>query len=208
MCGRYAIAEADMAVLRERFVVQEPFGTFSPAHNVKPTQAAPVVVTQNGARHLATMRWGLIPPWAKDPAIASKTFNARAETVADKPSFRHAFRRRRCLIPATGFYEWQKEGRRKVPFEFVVGDGELFAFAGLYETWQSPTGEAVKTYTLITTTPNELVAAVHNRMPVILPRDVEAVWLDSHIEDATLLQSLLVPYPAEAMQMRAVDRAL
>ncbi len=208
MCGRYTTTNTDAGVLRERFAVQQGLETFVPSHNVKPTQDAPVVLARSTDRALASMRWGLIPPWAKDATIASKTFNARAETVGDKPSFRHAFRRRRCLVPATGFYEWQTEGRRKVPYQFVVGDGELFAFAGLYETWQSPSGEKVQTYTIITTNPNDLVAPIHNRMPVILPRDVEAVWLDPQFEDTDYLQSLLVPYPADAMQMRHVDGTL
>ncbi len=208
MCGRYATTNTDAGVLRERFAVQQGLETFVPSHNVKPTQDAPVVLACGTDRELASMRWGLIPPWAKDATIASKTFNARAETVADKPSFRHAFRRRRCLVPATGFYEWQQDGRRKVPYQFVVGDGDLFAFAGLYETWQSPSGENVQTYSIITTDPNDLVAPIHNRMPVILPRDVEAVWLDPQFEDTDYLQSLLVPYPADAMQMRPVDSML
>ncbi len=208
MCGRYAVAAPDAAVLRERFAVQQALETFTPAHNVKPTHVAPVVILHEGNRNLATMRWGLIPPWAKDAAIANKLFNARAETVADKPSFRHAFRRRRCLVPATGFYEWQQEGRRKVPYEFAIGDGDLFAFAGLYESWRDPRGETLHTYTIITTTPNELVAPIHARMPVILPRDHESVWLDPQFEDTTYLQALLVPYPADTMQMRPVDRPL
>ncbi len=208
MCGRYSTTNTDAAVLRERFAVQHGLETFVPSSNVKPTQEAVVVTSQDGHRDLVAMRWGLIPRWAKDATIASRTFNARAETVADKPSFRHAFRRRRCLVPATGFYEWQHEGRRKVPYQFIVGDGEVFAFAGLYETWQSPSGENVQTYTIITTTPNDLVAPVHNRMPVILPRDTEAAWLDPQFEDTAYLQSVLVPYPADAMQMCPVAGTL
>jgi putative SOS response-associated peptidase YedK len=208
MCGRYAIATTDGAVLRERFAVQRAVEPLPPSENVKPTQAAPVVIARDDECELVAMRWGLIPPWAKDSSIASTTFNARAETVAEKPTFRHAFRRRRCLVPATAFYEWQQDGRRKVPFAFVVGDGELFALAGLYATWHSPSGEPVQTYTILTTTPNELVAPVHNRMPVILSPDVEAAWLDPHLEDTAYLQSLLVPFPADAMHMRSVDRRL
>lgn len=208
MCGRYSTADTNTTTVRERFVVQQGLDMFRRAPNVKPTQDGNVVIERNGDRAVELMRWGLIPPWAKDTTIASKTFNARAETVADKPSFRHAFRRRRCLVPATGFYEWQQTGKHKVPYQFVVGDGELFAFAGLYETWHSPSGDVVHTYTIITTTPNDLVAPVHNRMPVILPRDVEAIWLDPYVEDDTYLQSLLVPYPAEEMQMKAVRGSL
>lgn len=204
MCGRYTTTNTDAAVLRERFAVQRSIEAFTPSHNVKPTQDAPVVIARDGDRELASMRWGLIPAWAKEATIGGKMFNARAETVAEKPSFRHAFRRRRCLVPATGFYEWQADGRHKVPREFVVGDGEVFAFAGLYETWRNPGGDPIHSYAIITTTPNELVAPIHNRMPVILPRDTEAVWLDPDFEDVGFLQSLLVPFPADAMQMRTV----
>ena len=208
MCGRYSTADTDPTALRERFVVKQGLDMFRRAPNVKPTQDSTVVIERNGDRALELMRWGLIPPWAKDATIASKTFNARAETVADKPSFRHAFRRRRCLVPATGFYEWQQAGKHKVPYQFVIGDGELFAFAGLYETWHSANGDAVHTYTIITTTANDLVAPVHNRMPVILPREVEAIWLDPRLEDDSSLQSLLVPYPAKEMQMKPVSGSL
>lgn len=208
MCGRYSTADIDTAVLRERFAVQHGLETFTPSNNVKPTQESAVVVLQQGRPDLVAMRWGLIPPWAKDASIAGKTFNARAETVADKPTFRHAFRRRRCLVPATGFYEWQQEGRRKVPYEFIVGDRDLFAFAGLFETWKGPTGETFQTYTIITTTPNELVAPIHNRMPVILPRSAEAIWLDPAFEDTGYLHSLLVPYPAAEMQKCPVNGTL
>jgi putative SOS response-associated peptidase YedK len=154
------------------------------------------------------MRWGLIPPWAKDASIASKLFNARAETVAEKASFRNAFRKRRCLVPATGFYEWRTEGKTKTPFRFVVDDGAPFAFAGLHETWRDHAGETIQSYTLITTTPNELVAPIHNRMPVILTRDAEEIWLDPGFEDADYLQSLLVPYAADAMDMEQVEGSL
>ncbi len=208
MCGRYAIAVPDAAVLRERFAVQQGLETWTPSQNLKPTQAAPVVVIRNDARELTVMRWGLIPTWAKDAKIGNNMFNARAETVADKPSFRAAFRRRRCLIPATGFYEWRQEDRRNVPYEFFVDDGEVFAFAGLYEAWRDPRGETLWSYTIITTTPNELVAPIHNRMPVILPYEHESLWLDPQFEDVTHLQSLLAAYPADRMRMRPVDRAL
>lgn len=208
MCGRYSTGNTDAASLRERFAVQQGLESLRPSSNIKPTQDAPVVIARDGDRELTLMRWGLIPAWAKDTMIGSKTFNARAETVAEKPSFRQAFRRRRCLVPGTGFYEWQGEGRHKTPYRFSVGDDEIFAFAGLYETWRQPTGELLYTYTIITTTPNELVAPVHNRMPVILPRDAEAMWIDPGFEDTDHLQALLAPYPADAMQMQPVDGAL
>jgi putative SOS response-associated peptidase YedK len=208
MCGRYSTTNTTSAALRERFAVQHGLETYQPSANVKPTQDAPVVLIHDGERELAEMRWGLIPAWAKDVAIGSKMFNARAETLAEKPSFRHAFRRRRCLIPATGFYEWQAHGREKIPHRFIVGNGDVFAFAGLYESWRSGDGEPIHSFTIITTTPNEMVAPVHNRMPVILPRAAEAVWLDPQFEDTAYLQSLLAPFPVELMQMQPVEHPL
>lgn len=208
MCGRYSTEGIATTDLRERFAVQHVQESVVPSHNVKPTQDAPVIIMHDGERELTAMRWGLIPAWAKDATIAGKLFNARAETVSDKPSFRSALRRRRCLVPATGFYEWQQQGRRKVPCQFVVGAGDLFAFAGLYETWRDPSDQTVHSYTIITTTPNELVAPIHNRMPVILPRDAEALWIDPQFEDTAHLQALLTPYPADAMHMRPVDGSL
>lgn len=204
MCGRYALTVDDGAVLRERFAVQRLPATLNASANIKPTQSAPVVLQGTDARELVLMRWGLIPAWARARASSAPLFNARAESVADKPAFRAALRRRRCLVPATAFYEWRAEGRRKVPYAFVVGDDELFALAGLYEVWRDDTGAAVWSYTIITTTPNALVAPVHDRMPVILPREHEALWLDPQVEDGALLRELLVPYPAERMRLRPV----
>ena len=208
MCGRYSSDGIDVSALAERFDVQNTLEEFVPNHNIKPTQDAPVVVERDGNRELALMQWGLIPGWAKDPKIGYKMFNARAETVGEKPAFKSSFRRKRCLIPATGFYEWQHEGRGKVPYLFTVGDHEIFGFAGLYDSWRAPNGEVLYTYTLITTMPNELVAPVHNRMPVILPRDKEQLWIDPELEDPHFLQSLLEPYPADLMQMTKVEGKL
>jgi len=179
-----------------------------PNHNIKPTQDAPIIVEHDGAREFQLMQWGLIPFWAKDPKIGSKMFNARAETVGEKPSFKSSFRRKRCLVPAAGFYEWKAEGRGKVPYLFSVGDNEIFGFAGLYDTWRLPNGETLRTYTIITTAPNELVAEVHDRMPVILPRAQEQIWLDASVEDPYFLQSLLEPYPADLMKMTKIEGKL
>lgn len=208
MCGRYTSEGVDIPTLVERFNAQNTPEAYQPNHNIKPTQDAPVVLEHDGEREVHLMRWGLVPPWAKDPKIGYKMFNARAETVGEKPAFKSAFRRKRCLVPATGFYEWKTEGRGKTPYLFTVGDHELFGFAGLYDTWRTPNGEVLHSYTIITTAPNELVAEVHDRMPVILPRDQEQNWVDASLEDPHFLQSLLEPYPADLMKMTRIEGKL
>jgi len=192
MCGRFTFV--DIEDIRERFNA-EPID-LKPNYNVAPTQNVPVIVN-NG--QLAMFKWGLIPFWAKDPAIGNKLINARAETVDEKPSFKTILQRKRCLIIADGFYEWKKEGASKRPHRIVLKSKELFGFAGLWDTWMSPSGEIVNSCTIITTTPNELMSVIHNRMPVILSRDSERVWLDQDIVDSNFLKSLLLPYPAELM---------
>jgi putative SOS response-associated peptidase YedK len=208
MCGRYTSDGIDVSKLVERFDAQKTLEEYEPNPNIKPTQDAPVVVEHDDERELHLMQWGLVPFWAKDPKIGSKMFNARAETVGEKPAFKSSFRRKRCLVPATGFYEWKQEGRGKVPYLFTVGDDEIFGFAGLYDTWRTPNGEVLYTYTIITTAPNELVSEVHDRMPVVLPRDKEQIWIDSSVEDPYFLQSLLEPYPAEGMKMTKIEGKL
>jgi putative SOS response-associated peptidase YedK len=208
MCGRYTSDGLDVATLVERFEAEQQLEAYQPNPNIKPTQNAATVVEREGKRELFLMQWGLVPFWAKDRKIGYKMFNARAETVAEKPAFKGSFKRKRCLVPATGFYEWKQEARGKVPYLFTVGDREVFGFAGLYDTWRSPEGELLYTYTIITTRPNELVAQAHDRMPVILPRGQEQAWLDPEVEDPFFLQSLLEPYPAELMQMSKVEGKL
>lgn len=208
MCGRYSTSSTDIATLAERFDAQPALEDYEPNHNLKPTQDAPTVLEHEGTRELFLMHWGLIPFWAKDAKIGNKMFNARAETVAEKPAFRSSFKRKRCLVPAIGFYEWKQEGRGKVPYLFSVGDHELFGFAGLYDTWRTPNGDLLYTYTIITTAANELVASVHDRMPVILPRDQEQHWINPTIEDQFFLQSLLEPYPADLMSMTRIEGKL
>jgi putative SOS response-associated peptidase YedK len=150
-------------------------------------------------RECVLLRWGLIPGWAKDPAIGARLINARAETVAEKPAFRAAFRRRRCLVLADGFYEWQKSAKRKQPFFFHLRDDRPFAFAGLWESWEGGDNSHLETCTILTTEPNDLVATVHDRMPVILAPDAHDAWLDPAVEQPDRLTPLLRPYPAEAM---------
>lgn len=191
MCGRFTFI--DIEDIRERFKTEAI--DLKPNYNVAPTQNIPVILNHQ----LSMIRWGLIPFWAKDPSIGNKMINARAETVDEKPSFKHSLQRKRCLILADGFYEWKKEGYSKRPHRITLKDKELFGFAGLWDTWKSPAGDIVNSCTIITTRPNELMEGIHDRMPVILSRNAEEVWLDQSIVDSGFLKSLLVPYPAELM---------
>ncbi|GAB2671228.1 SOS response-associated peptidase [Paenibacillus thermoaerophilus] len=205
MCGRYTLA-ADLAVLLARFDVDVAVWPHEPRYNIAPGQQVPAIVeTASGTRRLGALRWGLVPSWANDPRIGSRLLNARAETAAAKPAFRDALARRRCLIPADGFYEWDKRGGGKQPLRFLPKDGGLFAMAGLYETWTSPDGAKLHTCTILTTAPNELVAPIHDRMPVILSPEAESLWLDRRVTDASALAPLLKPYPGERMTAYPVN---
>jgi putative SOS response-associated peptidase YedK len=199
MCGRFTLS-VDPADLQEAF----PEFTFPPQvgarYNIAPTQ--PVLVLPNDAANKADFFiWGLIPSWSKDPAIGSRLINARAETLAEKPAFRSAYKYHRCLILADGFFEWQAlpGSQAKLPQFIRLKSGQPFAFAGLWEHWQSPDGSEIKSAAIITTSPNELMAPIHNRMPVILPREAYARWLDPTPLFPVDLNSLLVPYPAGEM---------
>jgi putative SOS response-associated peptidase YedK len=167
-----------------------------------PNQLIPAVINHQGINQLVCFRWGLIPSWSKDPSIAEKMFNARAETVDKKPSFRDAFKKRRCLIVADGFYEWKREGNKKMPLYYYLKSGRPFGFAGLYETWLSPDKKEIKTCVIITTAANELIAPVHDRMPVILSGEQEKFWLEGDVPDVADLKSLLKPYLAEEMDTK------
>ncbi len=203
MCGRYT-RDALPGDIEEAFwVIQGPTVWPGPSWNVAPMQDAPIVGLAEGRRVARVHRWGLLPSWA-DPSASARAINARAETVARLPTFRAAFARRRCLIPATGFYEWQRVGKGKVPYLLHPTDQALFAFAGLWEARRQSDGSALRTYAVITTEPNAVAARVHDRMPVILPRDAWDAWLDP-ATPAEELQALLVPYPAERTEAYAVD---
>ena len=202
MCGRYSL-KADLGELAQRFEFDGDWLAFESKYNVAPTQEV-LTVVGGESRRAGYMRWGLIPSWAKDPSIGSRTINARAETVADKPSFRNALRRR-CLVLADGFYEWQKSGSRRRPMRVVMRSGEPFAFAGLWETWRDPEGEVVPSCTIITTEANDLLRAIHDRMPVILSRDGEDLWLDVAEGDPAALAHVLKPYPADEMEAYEVS---
>jgi putative SOS response-associated peptidase YedK len=178
--------------------------------NIAPSQDVIVVANraESGSYEAEAMRWGLVPFWAKDPAIGNKMINARAETLADKPAFRKCLERRRCIIPADGFYEWRKssDGKIKVPLYIRMKDGHPFAFAGLWETWRDEKGELLKSCTVITTGPNELMSTIHDRMPVILPREGVLDWLDPQPRSAEEMAAWLKPYPAEEMEAFPVGR--
>jgi putative SOS response-associated peptidase YedK len=204
MCGRFTLT-ADLDQLEERFSFHGTNLSFKPRYNIAPSQPVLTVINNEGENRAGLLRWGLIPAWAKDPAIGDRMINARAETVAEKPSFRRALQKRRCLVLADGFYEWKKEGKKKTPMYIALKSHEPFGFAGLWETWKSSTSETIHSCTIITTTPNALMESIHNRMPVILPHEAEAVWLDRTIEDPQRLLPLLAPYPAKAMEAYVVS---
>jgi putative SOS response-associated peptidase YedK len=206
MCGRFTLT-VDADDVQSSFGVTPPPGGFPPRYNIAPTQPV-AVVTNDGRNRAELFVWGLIPSWAKDPAIGHKLINARAETLAEKPSFRSAYKRRRCLILADGFYEWRKDGKVKQPMYIHLKSGEPFAFAGLWEVWHSPLGDEIPSCTIITTEPNDLMAPIHNRMPVILPRDAYLEWLDPAERPAEKLQGFLRPYPAAAMEAYPVSTAV
>lgn len=199
MCGRFSLGTPATTLAAQFELFEVP--AWVPRYNIAPTQQAPTVVraTLHPARQFTLHRWGLIPPWAKDPGIGSQLINARAETVATKPAFRKAFRERRCLILADGFYEWQRLGRHKQPFYIRMRDGWPFAFAGLREHWEGSEGVAIDSCTILTTTANELVGTLHERMPVILTPEDFGLWLDPGVQEIERLQSLLRPYPSEEM---------
>lgn len=205
MCGRYSITTAPEA-LRRLFKFAGPTPNLPSRYNVAPTQDAPVVRLNKArdGRELVMLRWGLVPYWAKDPKSGYRMINARAETVASKPAFREAFARRRCLVPADGFFEWKKLGARKQPYYITQKSGEPFAFAGLWEYWRSPEGEPLQTFTIIVGEPNEAVAPIHERMPVILDENGVDRWLDPSAEPEEL-QALLKPLPAEQVQLTPVS---
>jgi len=191
MCGRYyLISPAELVATR--FHAGEP-PPFRPRYNLAPQQDAPVIVN-SGARRLVMMRWGLVPSWSRDATAGYKMINARAETAPEKPSFRGPFRKQRALIPADGFYEWKRERGGKTPFALRLATGEPFAMAGLWDRWRSPDGAEILSFTILTTSANALVADIHDRMPVILSREGEEVWLDP-TAPSDGLKALMAPYP-------------
>ncbi len=208
MCGRFTL-HTPAETLATLFDLPET-PVLVPRYNIAPIQPVAIVraPVQPEQREWALVRWGLIPSWAKDPSIGAHMINARAETVAEKPSFRAAFKRRRCLVPADGFYEWRKLDGRKQPYYIRMQGRGPFAIAGLWEHWQGPDGSELQTCTLLTTDANDLLAPIHNRMPVIIAREDYDEWLDVTNEDRrflSLLHHLLRPYPSQAMDAYPVS---
>ena len=199
MCGRFS-QTASPEVIAQQFALDDP-PLFTPRYNIAPSQ--PIVAIRidpdTTTRKLVQLRWGLIPSWAKDPKIGNQCINAKSETVAEKPAFRSAFKKRRCLVIATGFYEWQKRGPVKQPMWIGLRGKQPFAFAGLWEHWQPTDGEPLETCTIITTEPNDLMVPIHNRMPVILAPTSYDQWLDPTFQQAEPLKALLRPYPSEEL---------
>jgi putative SOS response-associated peptidase YedK len=198
VCGRYTLSTPG-DTLTEVFELAEGVEV-PPRYNIAPTDQVPVVrVHRSGERRLHLFRWGLVPAWARDPEIGNRLINARSETVATKAAFRDGFRWRRCLVPADGFYEWRKSGATKQPMLVHLAERAPFAMAGIWARWQRPDGAPLLSFALITTQANELVARLHDRMPVILPTEDWALWLDPGVEDADRLQALLRPFEPAPM---------
>jgi putative SOS response-associated peptidase YedK len=198
MCGRYTIIATPEA-LRALFGYDEQ-PNFPARYNVAPTQPIPIVRFVDGKRHFALVRWGLLPSWVKDPKSFTLLINARGETAAEKPAFRAAMKRRRCLIPADGFYEWQAGGPRKQPYFIRMKSGGPFAFAGLWETWTGPNGEEQETAAIVTTNANRTLAPIHDRMPVILAREAYDLWLNSADVDPVAASALIAPAPENLLE--------
>lgn len=205
MCGRYTMHHAPARV-EARFDVTQTHATPTERYNIAPMQMVPIVLEQEGARLLEAYQWGLVPSWAKDPGIGNKMINARAETLAEKPSYKQALSRRRCLIASDGFYEWRTDGSLRQPMHIRRKDGALFAFAGLWEEWKHEDGTPLRTCTIITVAPSDLMAAIHNRMPALLRPEDEAAWLDVASTKAPGALSLPAPYPAEWLEAFPVSR--
>lgn len=204
MCGRYTLSTPS-DILSDLYEFESEL-TLAPRFNIAPTQEAPVVrVTRPGTRRLDLLRWGLVPFWAKDPTIGSRMINARSETVADKPAYRVSFKKRRCLVLADGFYEWQATGGPKQPFFFHRKDGLPIAMAGLWDLWDKGGDGPLETFTILTTSPNEVVAPIHKRMPVILQQDSFQEWLDPSAEDVAALAELLIPAPSDLLEAYPVS---
>lgn len=208
MCGRF-VSKAKKEEIEKEFEIEIKGEDFIlPRYNIAPTQLIAAITEIENTREISLFKWGLIPKWAKDESIGSKLINARAETVHEKPSFQDAFRSRRCIIPASGFFEWQKTFKgAKQPFYFYLKEKEVFGFAGLWEEWlDKQTGELTETCTIITTEANDILKPVHDRMPAILKPEVYDEWLNPKMKDTGKLQNLLVPFPADEMSTHTVSR--
>jgi putative SOS response-associated peptidase YedK len=204
MCGRFD-CHSEPSVIAKSFRIDHfAVADYHPSYNIAPTQNI-IIVTDDGKRHLQQCRWGFIPEWAKDPNAGYKMINARAETVATSTAFKDAFRDHRCLVVADGFYEWAKEGKVKKPVYIRFKSHTLLGFAGLYSLWRSPEGEEICTCTIVTTDANDLLRPIHDRMPAIIPKDKEDLWLNPKIKEKEVLMPLLTPYLSEKMEFYEVS---
>jgi putative SOS response-associated peptidase YedK len=206
MCGRYVIISSPEAIRALFGYPEQP--NFPPRYNVAPTQPVPIVRLAEGRRSFALVRWGLIPAWVKDPRTFTLLINARGESVIDKPAFHNAMRRRRCLFPADGFYEWRQEGKARRPFFVRPKAGGPIAFAGLWETWMGPNGEEMDTAAIVTTRANRALAAIHERMPVIVPPDAFDFWLDGSKVDAETASAVIAPAPEQLLEAYEISPAV
>jgi putative SOS response-associated peptidase YedK len=203
MCGRFTQRQPATRLKKEFGVEEVP--EVEARYNIAPTQSILGVRQMPDGREMSLLKWGLIPSWAKDSLMGVKLINARSETVTEKPSFREAFKRRRCVIPADGFYEWQRTGGRKQPFFFHLRDDRPFSFAGLWDKWKNEDGEVIESCTILTTEANEVLSPVHDRMPVILHPETYELWLDDDVRKSDLRMELLQPFPASEMRAYPVS---
>ncbi len=206
MCARYSFTSAPEAMRQLFRYIERP--NFPRRYNVAPTQPIAIVRLMDGDRHFALVRWGFLPSWVKDPRTFTLLINARGETVCDKPAFRAAMKRRRCLIPADGFYEWQKAGDRKRPFFVHARSGAPLAFAGLWETWTGPNGEELETAAIVTTRANRSLSPIHQRMPVIVPPEAFDLWLDNAEVDTATAAALIQPAPDDLLGAYEISTAV
>jgi putative SOS response-associated peptidase YedK len=206
MCGRFTLY-TDLQEIIERFDIGVAIKNdeYEYRYNVAPSQNILSVINDGEKNRLGYLKWGLVPPWAKNNSIGHKLINARSETLHEKPSFKQAYSSRRCLILADGFYEWKRDGKNKIPMMIRLKGGHPFAMAGLWESWKSVTGDAIHTCTIITTRPNHLMESIHDRMPVILKPEQEQIWLDRSKGETKYLNQFFVPYPAEDMEAYEVS---
>jgi putative SOS response-associated peptidase YedK len=209
MCGRYRLSRRKQ-IIEEYFDAADWQDDWSPRYNIAPTQSVPTIRQhpKEPIRQISLMKWGLIPNWAKDSSIATGTINAKSETAATKPAFRDPLKFRRCLIPADGFYEWKRTGAAKQPYCFEVNNGDLSAFAGLWDGWKNAEGQWIKTCSILTTTPNAVTSAVHDRMPVILDPDSYDLWLDPGMTDVQVVSEFLKPFDPSLMRCYPVSTRL
>lgn len=203
MCGRFTTT-IDLEEIERYFKIARIEGEYIPLYDAAPSQDIPIIIG-NAPRTLAFYKWGLIPSWAKDKSIGNKLINARAETLLERPSFRNSYLRKRCLVAADSFFEWKKEGKRKIPYRFLMKDSMPFAMAALWDSWITPENQPFHTCSIITTDANSLVETIHDRMPVILDTKDYDLWLDPSIKDPVCLNQLLKPFPSELMKSYPAD---